>query len=47
MNNYNHKKNELELLQKITNIISLIIELYSQNKISKEVYNLLLKEVQR
>lgn len=47
MNNYNHKKNELDLLQKIANITSLILELYSSGKISEEVKNILISEVKR
>lgn len=47
MNNYNHKKNELELLQKITNIIAFILELYSQGKITSDVKDALINEVKR
>lgn len=46
-NNYNHKKNELELLQKITDIVSFILELYSQGKITSEVKDALINEVKR
>ncbi|MBQ1551280.1 MAG: hypothetical protein IIZ67_04170 [Bacilli bacterium] len=47
MSKYNHVKNELELLQKITNLTSLILELYSEHKISEEVKNKLLAEVKK
>lgn len=47
MNNYNHKKNELELLQKIANITALILELYASGEISEEVKNKLLSEVKK
>lgn len=46
-NNYNHKKNELELLQKITDIVAFILELYSQGKITSEVKDALINEVKR
>lgn len=47
MNNYNHKRNELDLLQKIANITSMILELYESGEISEEVKNKLLSEVKR
>lgn len=47
MSKYNHVKNESKLLQKITNITALILELHSKGLISEEVKNLLLQEVQR
>lgn len=47
MNNYNHKKNELDLLQKITNITSMILTLYSEGKISEEVKNKLMEIISR
>lgn len=47
MNNYNHKKNELELLQKITDIVAFILELYLQGKITSEVKDALINEVKR
>ena len=42
MNNYNHKKNEVELQQKIANITSMILTLYIEGKISEEVKNILI-----
>ena len=47
MSKYNHVKNESRLLQKITNITALILELHSKGLISEEIKNLLLQEVQR
>lgn len=47
MNNYNHKRREIDLLQKIANITSLILELYASGKITEEVKNKLLSEVKR
>ena len=47
MSKYNHVKNESRLLQKITNITALILELHSKGLISEEVKNILLQEVQR
>lgn len=47
MNNYNHKKNELVLLQKITNIMCLILELYAKGEISKNAKEVLEREVKR
>lgn len=44
---YNHVKNEMILLQKITNITALILELYEKRLITKEVKDKLLEEVQR
>lgn len=47
MSKYNHVKNESRLLQKITNITALILELHSKGLISEEVKNILLQEVNR
>lgn len=47
MNKYNHVKNESRLLQKITNITALILDLHSKGLISEEVKNILLQEVNR
>lgn len=46
-NNYNHKKNESELLQKITNIVALVLELYSKGLISEEVKTKLLEVISK
>ena len=47
MNNYNHKKNELVLLQKITNIMCLILELYAKGEISLKAKEILEREVNK
>ena len=47
MSKYNHVKNESRLLQKITNITAVILDLHSKGLISEEVKNLLLQEAQR
>lgn len=47
MNQYNHKRNELVLLQKITNIMCLILELYEKGEISKDAKEKLEREIQR
>lgn len=47
MNNYNHKKNELVLLQKITNIMCLILELYAKGEITEKAKEVLEREVKR
>ena len=47
MNNYNHKRRELELLQKITNITALILELFASGEITEDVKNKLLREVKK
>lgn len=44
-NKYNHAKREIELLQKITNITSLILTLYCEGKISEEVKNKLMEVI--
>lgn len=47
MNKYNHKSYELNLLQKITNVINLVLTLYTSGKISKEVKEILIKELSK
>lgn len=47
MNNYNHKKNELVLLQKITNIMCLIMELYAKGEITEKAKNRLESEINK
>lgn len=43
MSKYNHIAKELELLQKISNLTALILELRADNKISDEVMNMIMK----
>ena len=47
MSKYNHKIYELDLLQKITNVINLVLELYNSGRISKEVKDKLIKELSK
>ncbi|MBQ1496204.1 MAG: hypothetical protein IIZ40_02485 [Bacilli bacterium] len=46
-NNYNHKKNESELLQKITNIAAFVLELYSKGLITDEIKTKLLEIISK
>lgn len=46
-NNYNHKKNESELLQKITNIAAFVLELYSKGLISEDIKTKLLEVISK